>query len=183
LYCLDKNYGGVLIIWDRIFGTFAHEKEGEEIVYGLVFNQPSFNPVWLQVRENALIKTPKSSFSYVCVCSQYFYSVYVAHKWQVMEGGWVNKLSVLFKGPSWAPGSPWTGWEADKIKVGPRPKFDVSIPTWCNIYLLVHFSVVVFLFQELYVRHLVSASRSKLLIFLICKFNAAQKVTISILSF
>ncbi|CAB3381036.1 Hypothetical predicted protein [Cloeon dipterum] len=49
LYCLDKNYGGVLIIWDRLFGTFAPEKEGEEIVYGLVFNQPSFNPVWLQV--------------------------------------------------------------------------------------------------------------------------------------
>ena len=59
-----------MIIWDRIFGTFAHEKEGEEIVYGLVFNQPSFNPVWLQVRENALIKNPNSSFSYV-----FFFSV------------------------------------------------------------------------------------------------------------
>ncbi|CAB3381035.1 Hypothetical predicted protein [Cloeon dipterum] len=135
LYCLDKNYGGVLIIWDRLFGTFAPEKEGEEIVYGLVFNQPSFNPVWLQ----------------------YFYSAHVVHKWQTMEG-WKNKLSAVFKGPSWAPGAPWTGREEDKIKVGPRPKYDVSIPTWCNVYLLIHFVVVVLLFQELYVRHLVSLS-------------------------
>lgn len=30
---LDKNYGGVLIIWDRIFGTFAEEKD--EVVYGI----------------------------------------------------------------------------------------------------------------------------------------------------
>jgi alkylglycerol monooxygenase len=46
---LDKNYGGTLIIWDRIFGTFADEREKEEIVFGLVYNQPSFNPIFLQV--------------------------------------------------------------------------------------------------------------------------------------
>lgn len=49
IYCLDKNYGGVLIIWDRMFGTFSKERNDEEIVYGLVFNQPSFNPLFLQV--------------------------------------------------------------------------------------------------------------------------------------
>lgn len=49
IYCLDKNYGGVLIIWDRMFGTFSEERSNEEIVYGLVFNQPSFNPLFLQV--------------------------------------------------------------------------------------------------------------------------------------
>jgi alkylglycerol monooxygenase len=48
-YCLDKNYAGVLIIWDRMFGTFAEEREGEKIVYGLVEDIKSFNPFWLQV--------------------------------------------------------------------------------------------------------------------------------------
>jgi len=38
---LDKNYGGVLIVWDRIFGTFMEEKE--QVVYGLVKNIESFN--------------------------------------------------------------------------------------------------------------------------------------------
>ena len=35
-FCIDRNYGGVLIIWDRIFGTFASESEtSEKIQYGL----------------------------------------------------------------------------------------------------------------------------------------------------
>lgn len=48
-YCLDVNYGGVLIVWDRLFGTFRPESDKIEIVYGLIYNQPSFNPFYLQV--------------------------------------------------------------------------------------------------------------------------------------
>ncbi|GMS92992.1 hypothetical protein PENTCL1PPCAC_15167, partial [Pristionchus entomophagus] len=33
-YCIDRNYGGILIIWDRMFGTFAAERPDEKIVYG-----------------------------------------------------------------------------------------------------------------------------------------------------
>lgn len=50
LYCLDKNYGGVLIIWDRLFGTFQEEEQKEEIVYGLVVNVESFNAFYQQVK-------------------------------------------------------------------------------------------------------------------------------------
>jgi alkylglycerol monooxygenase len=32
-YCLDKNYGGILILWDRLFGTFEDERD-EPISYG-----------------------------------------------------------------------------------------------------------------------------------------------------
>lgn len=44
-YCLDKNYGSVLIIWDKIFGTFQEEKKDEKIVYGLVDQPQFFNPL------------------------------------------------------------------------------------------------------------------------------------------
>merc|ERR1712200_205685 len=39
-YCLDKNYAGVLIIWDRMFGTFEAERSDIKIVYGL--GDPTF---------------------------------------------------------------------------------------------------------------------------------------------
>ena len=39
---LDKNHGGILIIWDRIFGSFQPEEERP--VYGLTRNINSFNP-------------------------------------------------------------------------------------------------------------------------------------------
>lgn len=41
---LDKNYAGTLIIWDRLFGTFAAEKERPE--YGITTTFKSFSPVW-----------------------------------------------------------------------------------------------------------------------------------------
>lgn len=49
MYCLDKNFAGTLIIWDRMFGTFAEEKDDVPIVYGLVDQVKSFNPVYIQV--------------------------------------------------------------------------------------------------------------------------------------
>lgn len=42
--CLDKNYGGILIVWDRLFGTFAAEEHQPEIVYGLVHPIGTLNP-------------------------------------------------------------------------------------------------------------------------------------------
>jgi len=40
---LDKNYGNLLIIWDRLFGTFEEEKE--KVIYGVRNNVKTFNPI------------------------------------------------------------------------------------------------------------------------------------------
>jgi sterol desaturase/sphingolipid hydroxylase (fatty acid hydroxylase superfamily) len=42
---LDKNYGGILIIWDRIFGTFV--EESEEPKYGILKPIHSYNLLWI----------------------------------------------------------------------------------------------------------------------------------------
>ena len=56
---IDKNYGGILIIWDRLFGTFA--EENEKVVYGITRPIESVNPfvvffhgltrLWQQIRD------------------------------------------------------------------------------------------------------------------------------------
>jgi alkylglycerol monooxygenase len=43
---VDKNYGGVFILWDRLFGTFQEELEEEECVYGIRGPIKTFNPIW-----------------------------------------------------------------------------------------------------------------------------------------
>jgi sterol desaturase/sphingolipid hydroxylase (fatty acid hydroxylase superfamily) len=43
--CLDKNYGGVLIVFDRLFGTFAEAPKDEPLRYGLVGGTASYNPL------------------------------------------------------------------------------------------------------------------------------------------
>jgi sterol desaturase/sphingolipid hydroxylase (fatty acid hydroxylase superfamily) len=46
---LDKNYGGILIIWDRMFGTF--EPELRRIKYGLTKNIDTYNPLRIAYHE------------------------------------------------------------------------------------------------------------------------------------
>lgn len=48
---LDKNYGGVLIVFDRLFGTFAKERDDEPVVYGLTKRLESNNPFVIQFHE------------------------------------------------------------------------------------------------------------------------------------
>jgi hypothetical protein len=45
---LDKNYGAILIVWDRLFGTFV--AESEPAVFGTTKPIRSFNPAWAQVQ-------------------------------------------------------------------------------------------------------------------------------------
>ena len=66
---IDKNYGNLLIIWDRMFGTF--EPEGEEVKFGLVNNVNTFNPVkvtfiaWMSIIED--LKKKNSFFEAIKV--------------------------------------------------------------------------------------------------------------------
>ncbi len=46
---LDKNHAGILIIWDRMFGTFKEEEEHP--VYGLTKNINTYNPVLIATHE------------------------------------------------------------------------------------------------------------------------------------
>ncbi|XP_043684595.1 alkylglycerol monooxygenase-like isoform X1 [Vespula pensylvanica] len=125
LYCLDKNYGGVLIIWDRLFGTFMEEKD--EIIYGLVTSPQSFNPLYLQM----------------------FYAKAMINKSKGMKSS-ADKLSVLWKGPSWYPGGPRLGLDKYKINVTSRIKYNVRIPTWQTVYIILHFLIIFYKHLQLY---------------------------------
>ncbi len=48
---LDANYGGVLIVFDRLFGTYRAERDDITIRYGLVRPQLSHNPLRVEGRE------------------------------------------------------------------------------------------------------------------------------------
>ncbi len=51
----DKNFGGVLIIFDRMFGTFAAERADIPCRYGLDVPLHSYNPVWIAFHEFAAL--------------------------------------------------------------------------------------------------------------------------------
>lgn len=52
---IDKNYGGVFIVWDRLFKTFEEEDDGEPVVYGVRKPLASFNPFYANVQIYSLL--------------------------------------------------------------------------------------------------------------------------------
>ena len=75
---LDKNHGGIFILWDRWFGSYAPEVE--EPHYGLVKPLRSWNPLWANVHEYAGI---------------------FRDMWRTR--GWRNRLRVALGAPGWRP--------------------------------------------------------------------------------
>jgi sterol desaturase/sphingolipid hydroxylase (fatty acid hydroxylase superfamily) len=76
---LDKNFGGIFIVWDRLFGTF--EPEGERVRYGLTTNIETHNPVRVAYHEWAALLGD------------------VRH-----ARGWRDRAGYLLRGPGWSPG-------------------------------------------------------------------------------
>jgi sterol desaturase/sphingolipid hydroxylase (fatty acid hydroxylase superfamily) len=48
---LDCNYGGVLIVFDRLFGTFVEERDDIVIRYGLTKPVTTYNPIRIALQE------------------------------------------------------------------------------------------------------------------------------------
>jgi sterol desaturase/sphingolipid hydroxylase (fatty acid hydroxylase superfamily) len=75
---LDKNYGGIFIVWDRLFGTFAEEREAP--VYGTARPLRSHNPIWANLVEWVrLVRTT------------------------VHAKRWRDKLQLWWRPPEWQP--------------------------------------------------------------------------------
>lgn len=75
---LDKNYAGLLIVWDRLFRTF--EPERARVVYGLTKNITSFNPFVIAFHE------------YVAIVRD----VLAARRWR-------DRIGLVWHGPGWRP--------------------------------------------------------------------------------
>ncbi|KAF8764273.1 Alkylglycerol monooxygenase like protein [Argiope bruennichi] len=118
---IDKNFGGFLIIWDRIFGTFEPEDPEEKPLYGCTTQMKSYNPLIIQTR--------------------HFRNIWNRF-WEIEGIG--NKLSVIFKGPGWSPGKPWTGNIEDIPHPAPEfEKYNPQLTLLDKSYTFIHFGFLI----------------------------------------
>ena len=114
---IDRNHGGTLILWDRLFGTFAAEEE--EPVYGITTPLQSWNPLWAQVH----------------------YWVELARKAR-KTGRWRDRFRLFWKPPGWHPedlGGPVAAPEVDRATL---VKYDPPAPRGLRLYVLSQFVLV-----------------------------------------
>lgn len=71
---LDANFAGIFIIWDKMFGTFVPELDGEDIYYGVVKPIETFNPIKIAFVEMInIFKDASQSGLSVSQRAKYFY--------------------------------------------------------------------------------------------------------------
>ncbi|MBX7227407.1 MAG: sterol desaturase family protein [Chitinophagales bacterium] len=110
---IDKNHGGMFIIWDRLFGTFKEEEEAP--TYGITTQLKSWNPVYAN--------------------THYYIDMVKAAKKML----WKDRLTLLFAKPGWLPeylGGYQAPPEVDKISYR---KFNDHGSKSQNIYVLAQF--------------------------------------------
>jgi sterol desaturase/sphingolipid hydroxylase (fatty acid hydroxylase superfamily)/uncharacterized membrane protein YhhN len=111
---VDRNYGGVLIIWDRMFGSF--KEEDEKCIYGTRSPLESWDPLW----SNAEV-----------------YWSLAKDSWHARN--WLDKIRVWFKPPGWRPADVAARFPKSAFDIAKVQRFHPPISRWAMWFGAIQF--------------------------------------------
>ncbi len=117
---IDRNYGGMLILWDRMFGTFEEECDEEPVRFGVRKPLANWNPFYANLQV-------------------YDYLLFDARHAQ----DWRDKLSIWFRRTGWRPADVAARFPKQNVDPTTFEKFDPVIPAPLRRYVLAQFCVAV----------------------------------------
>ena len=117
---MDRNYGGVFIIWDRLFGTFQEEDDNEPVIFGVTTPLASWNPLWANLQ---------------------FY----AQLWSDARRTerWWDKLRIWFMRTGWRPADVKAQYPIAKPDLSQFRKFEVPLDVRQQVYIALQFAAYV----------------------------------------
>ena len=98
---LDRNVGGILLVWDRLFGTYVEEDDAEPCVYGTRSPLRSWNPLWANLE---------------------VYAGLAMDSWRARR--WTDRLRVWFMHPGWRPADVAARWPRPAFEVARVERYD-----------------------------------------------------------
>lgn len=115
---MDRNYGGVFIIWDRLFGTFQEELDAEPVVFGVTVPLASWNPLWANLQ------------------------VY-AGLWRDARRAacWWDRLRIWFMPTGWRPADVAEQYPQEKPDLSRFSKFEVPLGRAQQVYAALQFAL------------------------------------------
>lgn len=116
---LDKNYGGILILWDRLFGTFADEDADEPVIYGTRSPLRRYDPVWSNLE---------------------VYAALARDAWRTRR--WRDKLALWWKPPGWRPADLAAADPKPAFDPYARPKYAPRVARAVQIHVAVQFALL-----------------------------------------
>lgn len=117
---IDRNYGGILILWDRLFGTFQEELDEEPVIYGVRKPLASWNPFWANLQ------------------------VY-AYLWfdAVRTRRWRDKIGIWFRRTGWRPDDVERRWPKAAVDLDGFERYDPPLAAGVRRYVLGQFVAAV----------------------------------------
>jgi sterol desaturase/sphingolipid hydroxylase (fatty acid hydroxylase superfamily) len=122
---IDANYGGVFILWDRMFGTYIEEKENIKPVYGTVKALESWNPIWANI--------------------EVFYNMLLD---SVRTKKWSDKIKVWYAPTYWRPEDVAKEYPSKPVNL--KTKYNPKISTTSKIYVVVQMIGIMFISNALF---------------------------------
>jgi alkylglycerol monooxygenase len=116
---LDRNYGGILIVWDRLFGTFHEEDDDEPCIYGTRAPLRSFNPLWANVEVYAALARDAAR-----------------------ARSWWDKLRIWFEPPGWRPADVAERFPKPQFRIEQVQRYDPPTSRGAQWLALVLFTVM-----------------------------------------
>ncbi|MDH5455374.1 MAG: sterol desaturase family protein [Gammaproteobacteria bacterium] len=128
---IDRNYGGMLIVWDRLFGTYEPESDDDPVVFGVRKPLASWNPFWANLQV-------------------YDYLLFDARKAQ----RWRDKIGIWFRRTGWRPPDVEARYPKQRTDLAHFEKYDPPVAAGIRRYAVAQFALaIVFILWigELYV--------------------------------
>jgi len=117
---IDRNHGGVFILWDKWFGTFQEELDTEEVIYGVRRPLKSFNPLWANIH------------TWFSLLTDAF-----------RTKSWADKFKIWFMPTGWRPADMELSHPLTKQPAGEQIKYDTKPNKLIEIYTLTQYIFVV----------------------------------------
>jgi len=117
---IDKNYGGMFILWDRLFGTFADERADEPVVFGVRKPLVNWNPFWANIQV-------------------YDYLLFDA----IRTDRWADKIGIWFRRTGWRPADVTSRYPKRASSLSTFRKYDPAIAAAVRIYVVAQFIVAI----------------------------------------
>ncbi|MDH3304733.1 MAG: sterol desaturase family protein [Gammaproteobacteria bacterium] len=129
---IDKNYGGMLILWDRFFGTFEDESDEEPVIFGVRKPLANLNPFWANLQV-------------------YDYLLFDARK----AARWRDKVAIWFRHTGWRPTDVEARYPKQQTDLSRFQKFDPQTAPQQRHYVMAQFIIAIagaLVIAELYAR-------------------------------
>ena len=117
---IDKNYGGMLILWDRMFGTFQGELDDDPVIFGVRKPLANWNPFWANLQ----------------VYSYLWFDAVHAQRWR-------DKLGIWFRPTGWRPVDVAERYPKSPVDLSTFEKFDPPVAVPVRRYVLAQFMVAI----------------------------------------